>query len=407
MVAGPLSVVVVGCGTAGTVTAQLLARQGHRVTLLEQAQEPSATGAGIMLQHLGLQVLDRLGLLEQLRAVSRPVHRVDARTIGGRPVMTFGYADVPGAEPALGVHRGALFTLLYAAVRSAPVSLETGVSVTGVRPRGSRLVIDVQGRDGPVRWGEADLVVGADGVRSPVRGSIGVTVRDAPYAYGALWAVVPDPEEVAADVLFQCFRDTRNYLGVLPTGRGQSSVFWSIRTREVPEVIRRGPDAWRSEAAPFAGRYAPLLDGVESLLPATYRDVVVRRPYRLVDGAEAAAGVALVGDAAHAMSPQLGTGASLALADGWTLAHCLQAEPDLGAALAAYARIRRDHVRWYAWWTRLMMPAFQSELVPLSWARDLLAEPMARRQVVRRQLVTTMMGHRTSPWSTWRLPGTP
>lgn len=395
-----LDVVVAGCGTAGAVTATLLAAQGHRVTVLERAEEPSAIGAGIMLQHLGLQVLDRIGVLDELQDRSRPVRRVDARTLGGRTLMDFGYADVPGAQPALGVHRGVLFTLLMQALRDSPATLRTGVQVVAVEPAGDRLDIVVEGSSGPVRWGSADLVVGADGVRSTVRSGSGLTVRDHAYAYGALWAVVDDPEQIAADVLYQCVDGTRSYLGVLPTGAAQSSIFWSIRTDKMAETVARGVPAWRSAAQPFGGRYEPLLDQVDHLLEARYRDVVVRRPYRT----SGPAGVALVGDSAHAMSPQLGTGASLALADSWTLAHAVQTAPDLPAALSAYASSRRAHVRWYSWWTRLMMPAFQSELVPLGWARDLLAHPFAHLPGVRAQLVSTLMGHRTSPWSQWQLP---
>lgn len=397
-----LDVVVVGCGTAGTVAATLLARQGHAVRLLEQAEQPCATGAGIMLQHLGQQVVDALGVGQHLRERSRPVLGVDARTVGGRTVMDFGYADVPGAVPALGVHRGDLFTLLRDVCRAASIHEETGVEVTSVRPHGDRLTVHVQGRDREVAHGTADLVVGADGSRSRVRASSGLTLRDHPYAYGALWAVVPDPEEIAADQLYQCLRGTRSYLGVLPTGRGQSSVFFSERVDRLDATLRAGVAAWRARAEPFAGPYGELLDRVESLLPARYRDVVVRHPHRVVPGGRSA--VVLTGDAAHAMSPQLGTGATLALADAWTLGAVIAAHDDLPAALRTYERRRRAHVRWYAWWTRLMMPAFQSELLPLGWARDLLAEPMGRVPVVRRQLVTTLMGHRTSPWSTWQMP---
>lgn len=424
MTTRPLDVVVVGCGTAGTVAATLLAEQGHRVTLLEQAERPSAVGAGIMLQHLGLEVLDRLGLLTALREVSRPVRRVDALTRSGRTLMDFGYADVPGAEPALGVHRGALFGLLHDRVSASAAQVETGVVVRGVRPdvdgrmavlvaRPDTAPATAPGTDPPadhdlVVAHRADLVVGADGAQSAVRRGSGLTRRDHPYAYGALWAVVPDPEEIAADVLYQCVHGTGSYLGVLPTGRGQSSIFWSVRADRMAQVRSRGLAAWREAALPYAGRYAPLVQRVEVLLEARYRDVVVHRPYRLTTGPDGTPrGVVLLGDAAHAMSPQLGTGASLALADAWTLAHCLRSDPDLSSALPAYHAARRDHLRWYSWWTRLMMPAFQSELVPLGWARDLLAAPVAHLPGVRRQFVTTLMGHRTSPWRTWPLPGTP
>ena len=64
-------------------------------------------------------------------------------------------------------------------------------------------------------------------------------------------------------------------------------------------------------------------------------------------------------------------------------------------------------MRWYQWWTRLMMPVFQSGLTPLAWPRDLLAPHVMKMPVVRSQVVTTLTGDRTSPWSTWPLPEAP
>lgn len=394
-----MRVAVVGLGMAGSTLACLLADRGVDVVVLEQEDDPRPVGAGIWLQHMGQQVLDRLGLLGALRAQSREVSRVEIRTSSGRRLVDASYADVPGSVPALGVHRGTLFSLLSSEVRRRGVPIELGVRVTGVRPAARGLVVETAAGDHET----FDLVVGCDGSRSPVRSSMQVAVRDHAYGYGALWSIVDDPDELATDCLFQCLRGTREYLGVLPTGRGRTSLFWSVRGDEVASVREQGLAAWRDRARPLAQGFAPLLDRVEELLPATYRDVVVRTPYRVADRAAAV----LVGDAAHAMSPQLGTGTSLALADAWTLHHALAAHADLPRALAAYASARRAHVRWYQWWTRLMMPVFQSGLDPLAWPRDAFAPAVSRVPWVREQLVTTLGGDRVSPWRRWSLAELP
>ncbi len=387
---------MVGLGMAGSTLACLLADRGVDVVVLEQEDDPRPVGAGIWLQHMGQQVLDRLGLLGALRASSREVSRVDIRTSSGRQLVDASYADVPGSVPALGVHRGTLFSLLLSEVRRRRVPLELGVPVTGVRPAAGGLAVETPEGD----HGTFDLVIGCDGSRSSVRRSMKVALRDRAYGYGALWTIVDDPDELCADELYQCLRGTRQYLGVLPTGRGQASVFWSELGSEMAGTVARGLPAWRDAARPLAGPMAPLLDRVDHLLPASYRDVVVRTPYRTEGGAAAV----LVGDAAHAMSPQLGTGTSLALADAWTLHQALATHASLPDALSAYAAARAAHVRWYQWWTRLMMPVFQSGMTPLAWPRDLLAPYVVKVPGVREQLVTTLVGDRVSPWRRWALP---
>ena len=61
-------------------------------------------------------------------------------------------------------------------------------------------------------------------------------------------------------------------------------------------------------------------------------------------------------------------------------------------------------MRWYQWWTRLMMPVFQSSLTPLAWPRDALAPVVTRVPGMTSQLVTTLTGDRVSPWSRWQVP---
>lgn len=401
-----LRVAVVGLGTAGAATAALLFDRGHEVTVFEQADDPRPIGAGIWLQSLGQQVLDRLDLLGPMRTLSREVSRVEMVGRAGRPLLDVGYDALPGATPALGVARGDLFALLFAAVRDRGIPIELGVQVTSVRPSSAGVTLATTAGD----LGPFDLVVGADGTQSRVRDSLGLAVRDHTYRYGALWAIVPDPAGLTSHTLHQRMDGTRRYLGVLPTGTDRASLFWSERTDRMATVLRAGVDRWREEARPLAGRYAPLLDEVAELLPASYRAVTVRASYRMVGGGRSA-GV-LLGDAAHAMSPQLGAGTSLALADAWTLAAALdrlngpRGGESLTRSLEWYDDQRRAHVRWYRWWTRLMMPAFQSDLTALALPRDRLAPLVVRTPGVPRLLVGTLCGDRVSPRRAWQLPAT-
>ena len=392
-----MKVAVVGAGTAGMSSALLLCRDGHDVTVFDRVADPRPIGAGILLQSLGQRILDDLGLRDELAACSRRVRHIDGRTRGGSTVLRFGYEDAPGAIAGLGVHRGDLFRILWQAAERAGIPIETASPIDDVRHAadGWHLIRPAGDERGPFA-----LVVAADGHRSQIRRRLGLAKRDREYPFGAIWTVVPDPDQLSADVLWQRYGGTRITLGILPTGLDQASIFWSVPVRDLDRTLADGVAAWLARARPYAGHLGALVERVTDagLLGVRYRDVVVRRPY-VTQGDH---GIVLVGDAAHAMSPQLGMGASLALADAWSLATCVQAQPDrLGPAAEAYARDRRAHVAWYTWLSRLMTPVFQSDLLPLGWARDMAFRPAARVPWIRRQFATILRGEQTSPWTSW------
>src|SRR5262249_50108371 len=149
-----------------------------------------------------------------------------------------------------------------------------------------------------------------------------------PFPWGALWFIGHGEEERYRGRLHQVVRGARRMVGMLPTGLGPSgadtplvSLFFSIRCDRVDEVRARGVDAWKAEVLdllPGAESVLAQIESTEQLTFASYYDVTMPRwhVYR----------IAVLGDAAHATSPQLGQGCNLALCDAAALADALRFE---------------------------------------------------------------------------------
>ena len=382
---------VVGGGTAGAATAILLARDGHDVTLFERVPRPGPVGAGILLQPTGMTVLNELGLLDATLAFGAPVRRLHGTSATGRRVLDVRYEDLSPGAFGLGLHRGALFSLLWDALAPAGVAVRTGVGVDGLAQDAGGVMLSA----GDQEVGRFDLVVLADGTRSQLRARVSVAQQVRPYPWGALWALVEDPGEIRGE-LRQWFRGARQMLGLMPTGcapghpsRPMLSLFWSLPVAALPAWRAGGLAAWKQEVRALAPVDA-VLDAVtdpSQLGFAEYADVRMRQWHQ--------GRVVCLGDCAHATSPQLGQGANLALVDARALARCLRGGGGVADALARYTRERRAHLRYYQWASRWLTPFFQSNSRLAAAARDLALGPLCRAPWIRGQMARTLGGRKS------------
>lgn len=376
---------VVGAGFAGMAAALFLARAGHRVTLYERAATPGPVGAAIVLQPSGLAVLRRLGLDREVEARSQRLDRLAVRTPRGNGVVDLRYTTIDPTWYGLGVGRGVLFDALWQAVAREPasrVSVVTGVTARELAtiPDGRRLVM----ADGSHR--DHELVVVADGSRSALAGAVAPR-NVVPYPWGALFHVGPSAD---TNELRQVARGARTFMGVLPMGGGRASLFWSLRADRV-DAWRADFEPWRERCVAF-GRGAgvavePLVAAIaraEDVLFAPYFDVRMKRWH----GERAV----VIGDAAHATSPQLGQGSNLALWDALVLADALARDPDLARALASYTARRKRHLSYYQRATRWLTPFFQGDSRVLGWVRDWAFPLGAHLPPVRRLMARSMAG---------------
>jgi 2-polyprenyl-6-methoxyphenol hydroxylase-like FAD-dependent oxidoreductase len=388
---GTLQVAIIGGGTAGAATALLLARAGHRISLFERVAEPGPAGAGILLQPTGMRVLEELGLLERILEHGTRIDSLYGTNPQGRTVLDVRYLDWKASAFGLGLHRGALFSVLWAALMREGIEIRSGLGIDRIEQGADKASLF----SGDQALGEFDCVVLADGTRSDLRASLAIPQQATPYPWGALWAMVPD-EGFNPGVLRQWFRNAEQMLGLMPTGCGHLdggrpvlSLFWSLPATAVAAWREAGLDAWKRELLALApiGPVLEHIQSVEQLSFASYSDVRMKHwhQHRVV----------CIGDCAHATSPQLGQGANLALIDALVLSRCLGADDTVPAKLARYSTLRRAHLRYYQLSSRCLTPFFQSHSRLASGLRDLALGPLCRAPLLRGQMARTLSGTKT------------
>jgi 2-polyprenyl-6-methoxyphenol hydroxylase-like FAD-dependent oxidoreductase len=314
---------VVGAGIGGLGAALALRRAGWDVVVLERAPTFVPVGSGLTLFPNGIRALDVLGVrpeVERLRPTPAPGLRAGIRAPGGAWLATW---SARMARDAVVVERARLHGVLLGALGEGVV--ETGRVVESLGSGTVRLT------DGGEVAG-LDLVVAADGIHSRVRAAR----PDDPglrYAGYQAWRAVTR-DAVPTDAVGEVWGHGRRF-GIAPLGDGR--VYW-FATRTLPRET-----AYADEHAVVAELFGDWCDPVGRLLDATDPDAVQRLPIeelaepvrRPVLGR-----VVLLGDAAHAMTPDVGQGANQALEDAATLGALLTGPDGLGVALARWGDLR-------------------------------------------------------------------
>lgn len=336
-----MKIVIIGAGIGGLTAALALRRRGLDAAVYERAPALAEVGAGIWIGPNAMQIFERLGVDQALAARSLPLRAIEVTNYKGE---VFQHIELAPFRREFGhttqsIHRARFQRCLADHVGRERIHFDrecASVSEESGAPR-------VTFTDGTSV--EADLVIGADGLRSKVREYVlpEVALRDSGQTCfrGVASMQLPDGEH---DVCREVWGD-RHRFGY--SAIDAERVYWFA---PVSKPFETGDDV----RAALLTRYEEFPARVREILAATAPSAIIRGDLADFEPIErwSRGHVVILGDAAHATTPNLGQGAAQAVESAYVLARALATHDTLGEALATYARLRMEkahHVTRTSW----------------------------------------------------------
>lgn len=335
-----MKVIISGAGVGGLTAALCFLQHGAEVAVLERAPALGEVGAGIQVPPNAMKVFQALGVDDALADIAFRPEALEAR-MGQSGLKLF---NIPVANaaidrwgaPYLHIHRADYIAVLHEALRAkSPDALHLGAEIVGFQQTAN--AVSAQLADG--RHINGDVLIGSDGIHSPIRAAM--LGDDKPVFTGNVaWRAVVPMEKLGN-------------LAPRPTacvwmGPGKHCVTYRLRRGELANfvgVVER--DDWTIESWNERGTKAEALadfDGWHPTITRILNEAEELYRWALFDRAPLAkwadGRVALMGDAAHPMLPFMAQGAAMAVEDAWTLAQQLALTENAPRALQNYQSLR-------------------------------------------------------------------
>ena len=328
-------VLIVGGGIGGLTLASSLRRRDIDVEIVELSNDWTVQGLGIALQGPTLRALDTIGVIDRCLAVGWGINALVIGDANCNIKETIPMPRLLGDRyPAVaGIMRPAFQKILIDAARDAEVPIRLGDSVDALTQDDTGVDVRFTG-GGTDRY---DLVVGADGINSSIRKMVFDAGLNPSRTGQAVWrATTRRPEEVTDLMMFY---GPRNKAGFNPVSATEMYIFLVQNTADAPRIsLQKLPDALHEQLADFGGLMGRARDAI------TDPDKIIYRPIEVVFCAAPwyRGRVVLIGDAAHATTPHLASGAGMAIEDAIVLAEELATKEVLEAALEGYMARRYE-----------------------------------------------------------------
>lgn len=330
------SVLVVGGGITGSVTAIALAQRGVEVTLVERSPEWYGVGHGITVQGNALKMFRAIGVLDPIMAKGHGFNELRLRRFDGADMATIPVAHTGGEDlpSTLGALRSDIQDVLVAKIRELGITVRLGTELIGVTQLGTHVEAELS--SGVVE--NYDVVIAADGIRSTTRAFIGITDDKQPSGMGIWRAVVPRTPEMNVSGMY--YHGPEYKVGYTPISEDLCYAF-VLTKPERPENGLSDAEEMRRLLEGYGGDVPFIRDGITEETYLNFQPIewlFVERPW--FEGR-----VVAIGDAVHACPPLIAQGAAQCSEDAVLLADYLTREGQLDELLQAFEARRKPRVK--------------------------------------------------------------
>jgi 2-polyprenyl-6-methoxyphenol hydroxylase-like FAD-dependent oxidoreductase len=329
--------IIIGGGIGGLCAAISLRRIGLSVTVYEQAEELLTVGAGLTIWANAIKALRKLGVADEVVKAGSKIERGELRTADGRVLSRShpGELEERFGEPTIAIHRADLHDILLDALPPGTVHLGERC----VRFAEDEESVAAVFSDG--RAEQADLLIGTDGIHSVIRRQLFPEVSLRYSGYTTWRGVVETRDEAALGTTSESWGCGARF-GIVRINRER--VYW-FSTANVAEGRKLSPAETKSYLLEhFKDWHHPIRLLIESTPPEhiLHNDIYDIAPLKKWCRGR----VALLGDAAHPTTPNMGQGACMAIESSLALARCLRQSNDLAESLDRYERERMPRTAW-------------------------------------------------------------